>query len=315
MVKKNKSIIFLVLLQILVTVVLLYFSRGMEKPFLQIFLLADAVLALLMLKELLAVRKDIGKLSENLFIKPESRLLRREILHLSKAQEEIREQADMESKYKEIQLRTLMNQIDPHFLYNTLDSIRGQALSSDDYIVADMTETLSKFFRYGITQKGVVVSIEEEVESVNLYLKIINFRMAGKFDFKCEIEDRELLEYQIPKLTIQPIIENALLHGIYDYKTGGIISLRIQSDANMICIFIHDNGQGLSSEKLAEINQKLNQDGREKAGDSKKQEGGIALPNINQRIRILYGEIYGVHVYSTEGVGTTVQVVIPKLKK
>lgn len=266
------------------------------------------VVILILLLELIRLKKDLQKIIEDEKAEIHSVFVKSEMEKLAQVKESSFERMEQEAVYRDIQLRTLVNQINPHFLYNTLESIRGQALISNALIVADMTETLSQFFRYCITQKGTVVSIEEEVKNITMYLKIINFRMAGRFDFQTIIEDSEVLEREIPKLTIQPIIENAIQHGLYNEKSGGVISLRIKRNDGCIQIYVHDNGIGIPQERLDQLNQEIlcpHEKGK------KQKTSGIALSNINQRIRLLYGEIYGVCVYSTEGVGTTVMVSIP----
>ena len=143
------------------------------------------VVILILLLELIRLKKDLQKIIED-------------------------EKAEIHSVFVKSELEKLAQVKESSFVYNTLESIRGQALISNALIVADMTETLSQFFRYCITQKGTVVSIEEEVKNITMYLKIINFRMAGRFDFQTIIEDSEVLEREIPKLTIQPIIEKTM---------------------------------------------------------------------------------------------------------
>ena len=214
------------------------------------------LVCLLLLVELIKIKMVLRKIvvgnmpeTTPIFITPE-------LQKLDQMTRDLTEKVDQETVYRDIQLRTLVNQINPHFLYNTLESIRGQAIISNAFVVADMTETLSHFFRYCITQKGTVVSIEEEVKNVTLYLKIINFRMAGRFDFVEIIEDKSVLEREIPKLTVQPIIENAIQHGLYD-KKNGTISLRIIRTNGGILIYVHDNGTGMSQKKLEELNQSV----------------------------------------------------------
>lgn len=216
-----------------------------------------------------------------------------------------------EAEYMETQLQVLMSQINPHFLYNTLESIRGQALFAGDEIVADMAEMLAKFFRYCISQKGTFVALRDEVRNIEVYLKIMKFRLSDKFEFQCIIENPKTLNYEIPKLTLQPIIENALLHGLQDCTEGGIITLRVIETEEYLKIYIRDNGMGIPHESLDEINGLLQLDGT----STKKVRSaghGIALYNINGRIKLAYGMQFGLRVFSTEHVGTNVLVSIPK---
>ncbi len=220
-----------------------------------------------------------------------------------------------DAEFKNIQLHMLMSQINPHFLYNTLESIRGQAIYNGDEIVGEMAETLSKFFRYCISRNGTFVALEEEIRNVKVYLKIMKFRFQDKFEFQMKIENPGVLDCEIPKLTLQPIMENALLHGIQPYKTGGIITLRILECDDAVKIYIRDNGVGIPYEKLHEINRRmLNGAGENEAGRKTERRGGIALYNINRRIKLTYGSAYGVRIFSTEQVGTNVLVSIPYRK-
>lgn len=214
------------------------------------------------------------------------------------------------SEYHETQVLVLVNQINPHFLYNTLESIRGQALYHDDELVADMLETLAMFFRYCISQKGIFVTLRDELNNVNVYLKIMKFRFASRFEFQTIFEnDSDIMDYEIPKLTLQPIIENAILHGLQDCTSEGIISLRIQELEDGLNIYIRDNGCGISREALKEINNMLMNPSMHEQPHSRH---GIALYNINRRIKLTYGNRYGLHIFSTEGVGTNVAIHIPK---
>ena len=217
---------------------------------------------------------------------------------------------NLETAYRNTQLEVLMSQINPHFLYNTLESIRGQALFSDDHVVADMAETLSNFFRYCISRKGSTVRIKDELRNVNIYLKIMGFRFPQKFSFHTEGDYLDLLDFEIPKLTLQPIVENAIMHGIMDYSSGGDISLRIINSENSIKIYIRDNGIGMNGEEVRRINEYLLEDKDYRPTDGK---SGLALYNINRRIKRQYGSVYGVRVFSTEHFGTNVMVYLPKI--
>lgn len=216
-----------------------------------------------------------------------------------------------ETAYRSTQLEVLMGQINPHFLYNTLESIRGQALYTGDEIVADMAETLSSFFRYCISRKGAVVCLRDELQNVMIYLKIMEFRFPGKFVFNSQGVEDAVLNYEIPKLTLQPIIENAVLHGIVEYTTGGIINLRVLDTDDGLKIYVRDNGVGISDEKVKRINHRLLNDLDLQTPFHEENEG-IALYNINRRIKLTYGSDYGVRIFSTYGTGTNVMIHLPK---
>lgn len=226
------------------------------------------------------------------------------------------EKKDMKSPVlQDIQLTLLTEQINPHFLYNTLESIRGQALYHDDFVVADMAETLGTFFRYSISRKGNIVTLNDEILNVQIYLKIQQFRFQNKFSLNIIMEDELAGEYQMPKLTLQPIVENSLVHGLDTSKEGGCITIRIIETENKLMIFIKDNGCGIPSDKLKIQNQNLAMPYYNTTNSDTQKRGGIALYNINNRLKLMYGEQYGLRLYSTEDVGTEVEIVLPKIKE
>lgn len=218
---------------------------------------------------------------------------------------------NLEKAYRDTQLQVLMGQINPHFLYNTLESIRGQALLANDDIVADMAEMLSGFFRYCISKKGTIVSLKDEIQNVKTYLKIMEFRFPNKFTFNIIGDLPRMYNYAIPKLTLQPIVENAILHGIMDYTTGGVISLRLFETDTSLKIYVRDNGVGMSDEQVREINRRLLED-KDNGLTSPTGTSGIALYNINSRISLAYGHEYGIRVFSTNHVGSNIMVHLPK---
>ena len=216
---------------------------------------------------------------------------------------------------KQAELAALQSQINPHFLYNTLDSIRGQALVENNIEIAKMVEALAGFFRYSISRKGELVRLRDEIFNVKNYMMIQQYRFSNRFslDIIIDKEDEIAYEYLVPRLIIQPIIENAIYHGLKEKLENGIITIEVVlTDKNMILI-ISDNGEGLGSEKLAEINKRIKSSGQ--FMENKKEDIssgiGIALPNINKRIQLLFGEEYGLNLYSTQNIGTDIEVILP----
>ena len=214
----------------------------------------------------------------------------------------------------------LQSQINPHFLYNTLDTIRSHALLCDATDIAAMTESLSTLFRYSISRPGEMATLKEELDNVRNYLLIQQYRFPDKVEYIVEgAEDETILNYQMPILTIQPIVENAIHHGL-EMKIGkGHIKLRAIRTEDRITLMISDNGLGMSEEKLACLRQRLDgmQDRqKEYAGTGKRKRGGIALANVDRRLKFYYGQQYGLKVRSTLGVGTMVEINLPfELKK
>ncbi len=208
----------------------------------------------------------------------------------------------------------LQSQINPHFLYNTLDMIRSYALSSDAEDIASMTESLSTLFRYSISRPGEMATLKEELDNVKHYLLIQHYRFPDKVEYREEIEDEEILNYQMPVLTIQPIVENAIHHGL-EMKLGkGCICLRaIRTDEHII-LQISDNGLGMSESSLEKLRRKLDLGDEaiysiDKEG--KKKGAGIALVNVDKRLKFYYGADSGLVVRSTLDVGTMVEINLP----
>lgn len=219
---------------------------------------------------------------------------------------------NLEKAYRDTQLQVLSGQINPHFLYNTLESVRGQVLLSNDYVTADMVEMLSGFFRYCISKSGSIVCLRDEIKNVKSYLAIMEFRFPGKFTFELIGDLSNYYNYEIPKLTLQPIVENAILHGITDFSSGGKISLRsIETDVSLK-LYVRDNGVGMSDEQVSALNESL-LDSRNVQACPNGAARGYALFNINRRIQLAYGHDYGIRVFSTPHVGTNIMVCLPKI--
>ena len=216
---------------------------------------------------------------------------------------------------KQTELTALQSQINPHFLYNTLECIRGQALIDGNMEIAKMVEALSAFFRYSISRKGNLVTLRDELANIENYMLIQRYRFNNRFSMEVVIdeEDEEAYNFMIPRLIIQPIVENAIFHGLEEKLEGGKVTIEvIVTDQNLI-LTISDNGKGMDSKKLKELNARIQMDNVDLDEEEKRnhRNTGIALPNIHKRIRLLFGEEYGVNVYSTVGQGTDVEITIP----
>lgn len=215
---------------------------------------------------------------------------------------------------KQAQYLALQNQINPHFLYNTLEGIRSEALIANLTTVADMTEALGNFFRYTISNMDHLVHLEDELLNVENYYLIQQYRFGEKISLNIVYsgdEKETLLKYQLPKLTLQPVIENAIYHGIERKISNGIITVRIEATNKRLIITISDDGLGMSKEQLDELLTKLNTDYFEYISQADEEKGGIAIINVNNRIKLLFGEAYGINIFSTFGVGTDVEITLP----
>lgn len=218
---------------------------------------------------------------------------------------------------KQAQYLALQNQINPHFLYNTLEGIRGEALCAGLENVADMTEALSTFFRYTISNLEHLVTLEDELENIENYFFIQKYRFGDRLDLVVEMEEAdkpELLCCQLPKLTLQPIVENAIIHGI-ECKVGkGRVRIKVEGTEKRLLITVSDDGVGMDSTSLAALNKKLGGGSLDYMADSHQRKGGIALPNVNNRIKLLFGEEYGLCIYSAESIGTDAVLTLPRLR-
>lgn len=215
---------------------------------------------------------------------------------------------------KQIDIATLQNQINPHFLYNSLECIRGQAILNDVPEIAEITLALSKFFRYSINTKSDLVTLREELDSIDNYMKIQQFRFKDSFSLKIEYDnnDPDLLEAILPKLTFQPIIENAINHGFRHTVSNAIIHLSIIRTKKHLNITISDNGQGMDATTLMKLNQIImSENNNNLTLKSKSDNNGIAMYNVNKRIRLIFGDEYGIHFSSVMNIGTDVEIQIP----
>lgn len=213
---------------------------------------------------------------------------------------------------RQAQYLALQNQINPHFLYNTLESIRSEALIAGLVSVSDMTEALARFFRYTISKVENLVSVEEELQNCMTYFRIQQYRFGSRLHLSVECDPEEQEEIyccRLPKLTLQPILENSIIHGT-ECKIGkGHLAIRFERTKKRLLIWISDDGIGMDSETLEKLNERLERSGQ--MPDEESGSGGIALQNVNNRIHLLFGDEYGIHVYSMPEVGTDVEISLP----
>lgn len=214
---------------------------------------------------------------------------------------------------KQAQYLALQNQINPHFLYNTLEAIRGDALDMGMDSIAKTTEALATFFRYTITEVENLVTLEDELQNAENYYIIQKYRFGEKINMEVVIkeEDSCVMQAQLPKLTLQPIIENAIYHGLECKRGMGTIAIRVEMTESKLLISITDDGVGIAAEKLDCINERLSHVQANYHQGRKAKKGGIALINVSERIKLLFGEVYGIHVYSTLNLGTDVRIMLP----
>jgi two-component system sensor histidine kinase YesM len=211
---------------------------------------------------------------------------------------------------KKAELRALQAQINPHFLYNTLDTIIWMAEAKKNAQVIEIVSALSSFFRISLSKGRDWITIGEEIERTNSYLTIQKMRYQDILDYKIQV-DENVANYTILKLILQPLVENALYHGIKNKRQGGTIIVRAKpKNENEVQLEVEDNGIGFTTEKLAQLQEELEDD----SGDIKL-ESGFGIGNVNKRIRLYYGKQYGISVKSEYHTGTCVTLIIPAIKE
>ena len=210
---------------------------------------------------------------------------------------------------KQTELLTLQNQINPHFLYNSLECIRAQAVLNEMPEIADITYSLSNFFRYSISTKSDFATLNDEINVINNYMKIQQYRFRNRFLLNVNLPDAwdSILDAVLPKLTLQPVIENSILHGILEKpsKSGTIVLTGWMEDGDIV-LLISDDGVGIAPDKLPMI---LSGEGTSISGGT-----NIAIYNTHRRLQVLYGADYGLTYSSDVGKGTEVQIRIPAKK-
>jgi len=225
----------------------------------------------------------------------------------------IRELLDAKMKeqenLKKAELRALQAQINPHFLYNTLDTIIWMAEAQKTEQVVEIVSALSSFFRISLSKGRDWITIGEELERTRSYLTIQKMRYRDIMDYRIEADDG-VLENTTLKLILQPLVENALYHGIKNKRGGGMIIVRAkQKNEKEILLEVEDNGIGLTTERLQALRAELDDD----TGDMKL-ESGFAIGNVNKRIRLYYGRQYGLSIRSEYNAGTCAILVIPAIR-
>ena len=176
-----------------------------------------------------------------------------------------------------------------------------------------MTEALATMFRYNISKPGDMGSLREELDNVNNYFLIQKYRFGDKFHLSLEVDedDEYLKECRLPRLSIQPLVENAIHHGLENKSGNGIVRIEIERISDRLQIRVSDNGVGMPREELLKLREKLEQGIRFEIEPGKKRSSGIAIVNLNQRLKLAFGEEYGVTVSSIEQVGTFFTIQIP----
>ena len=228
------------------------------------------------------------------------------------------QQKDIEMESVRTELLVLQNQINPHFLYNTLESIRSDALYAGLDSLAETARSLATFFRYTISERKDVYPVALEIDNIENYFLIQRYRFGDKLRLELEfLTEREpVLSCLMPKLTLQPIVENAIIHGLDPISRDGVVTIRFVLTEKKLIIAVKDNGIGIPEEKLLELNRNLQNVDLVNNRISTVRHG-VALRNVNHRIKLLFGEEYGIHILSGGeiGIGTEVRVSLPIVRE
>jgi two-component system sensor histidine kinase YesM len=208
-------------------------------------------------------------------------------------------------KQKEAEIRALEAQINPHFLYNTLDAINWMAIEKDEHEISNMLKSLAQILRYSVNKSNSIVKLREEIEWLKQYIYLQQTRF--NYSFECFMEvDENVLDFNIHKLLFQPFIENVIIHGFEGINKGGVLDIGIKGRENSIMIVIRDNGKGIDPETVSKLNSPDDKEITAKGS-------GLGASNVFNRIKMYYGDSGSWQVESETGKGTTITLKIPKL--
>ena len=221
---------------------------------------------------------------------------------MTEYQENLRRSVQHEKELNDARLRMMQAQLNPHFLYNTLDSLKWMGVAHNAPQVSALAADLASLLRASISGNEFV-TLEEELELVERYIDIQSIRFADRF--VCEIAvDEQYQGCMVPKLVLQPLVENAILHGVSD-REDGYIKLWAEGDEKTVTLFVSDNGCGMPPEMVAAINR----------GDAREAGGHLGIYNVNSIIKLHFGAQYGISASSAPGRGSRVRVRLPNHKK
>lgn len=218
-----------------------------------------------------------------------------------------------EIRQREAEIEALKTQIEPHYLYNTLDVIRMTAITKDDKETAEMIDGLSGQLKYLIGGARDMVTLQAELDSVRNYFKIIKIRYENRFSLEVEVPE-ELLELKVPQLILQPVVENAVKHGLKPKEEGeGVVAIQGMKSEDRLEITVMDNGIGMTEEKMAYVQKLL--DSQDTVKHAKSKSASIGLKNVYDRIKLIFGDTYSMEISSFEGIGTIVKYKLPVIEE
>jgi len=286
------SIIAFALILILITFLSYYIPLSITHPIRKLSEVTDQVA-----KGDLTVRSDVRSGAEVSVLNDSLNTM------IDKINELLEQVKTEQGRLRKAEFELLQSQINPHFLYNTLDTIVWLAEAGEQKKVVDMVGSLSDFFRTSLNQGKDMVSVKEELQHSRSYLEIQQVRYQDILQYEIQVPET-LFCYLIPKITIQPLVENALYHGIKNKRGIGKIMITGKREKDYFVLIVEDNGAGMSRERLEAVRKGMNQ-------KSQTEKDIYALYNVNERIRLNFGQKYGLSIDSVLGEGTTVQVMLP----
>lgn len=286
------SIIAFALILILITFLSYYIPLSITHPIRKLSEVTDQVA-----KGDLTVRSDVRSGAEVSVLNDSLNTM------IDKINELLEQVKTEQGRLRKAEFELLQSQINPHFLYNTLDTIVWLAEAGEQKKVVDMVGSLSDFFRTSLNQGKDMVSVKEELQHSRSYLEIQQVRYQDILQYEIQVPET-LFCYLIPKITIQPLVENALYHGIKNKRGIGKIMITGKREKDYFVLIVEDNGAGMSRERLEAVREGMNQ-------KSQTEKDIYALYNVNERIRLNFGQKYGLSIDSILGEGTTVQVMLP----
>ncbi len=212
---------------------------------------------------------------------------------------------------KEAEIKALQQQINPHFMNNIMETIMGLASEGMDDEVIQVSECMSDMLRYN-TRFENITTLRDELEQVKNYVSILKIRFEGRFEAYYDVGE-ECIDCSMVKFTLQPLVENAISHGLSETEKGGMIRIRVKKEGERISILIYDNGIGMSEEMRTELEQRLLVTA-ERPLEYIDQYKSLGILNVHLRLRMYYGEAYSIELFSKEGKGTCFSIKIPFVK-
>lgn len=303
------STVFIALLMLIIAGVNLYlFSESITEPLKKV---TDKIEVVENMAEQQQFHKLSLELKETADGQDEHAILEREFDRMVLRQRELLKhmyvtkitEQELQTKIKELELNVMQQQINPHFLFNVLETIYWMAEEKGYEKIGEMISTLGDFFKLSVSGKKEYVIISEEIENAKSYVALLKILYGGRLRVEWNIS-KDVLQYNTIKLTLQPIIENAFEHGFANMETGGVIWISCNKEKDTIVFTIEDNGQGMTKKQLSDLTEYIDS----KEYDSNK---SVGVKNVNTRIKLYFGEKYGLQYSSTFGQGTIVKIIIP----